>query len=127
MIKLEHVGICAKDTKTLKDWYVRLFNFKVVFDNKQEEPAYFLLMEDGNMIEIYPNEVEGKAVTNAYQGIRHLAFSTDNIEKEYENLIMNNVELINQTVVNNGGVKILFFKDIEGNVLHFIQREKSLY
>ena len=57
-MRLEHVGICAKDTTALKDWYVKLFDFKIVYDNKKPIPTYFLLMEDESMLEIYPMEQE---------------------------------------------------------------------
>ena len=38
MLYLEHVGISAKDTKSLKDWYVKHFDLEVVYDNKKEKP-----------------------------------------------------------------------------------------
>ncbi|HHW02423.1 MAG TPA: VOC family protein [Thermoanaerobacterales bacterium] len=126
MLNLEHVGICAKDTVALKDWYVRLFNLKVVYDNKKEKPTFFLMLPDGGLIEIYPAEVSSESVNNKYQGIRHLAFGTDNIEKEYENLLKNNVEILTELSTNAKGVKTVFFKDIEGNIIHFIQRPEPL-
>src|SRR5690554_3885389 len=100
MLKLEHVGICAIDTKALKDWYVKLFNFKIVYDNKKNNPTFFLLMEDGSMIEIYPAEEKGSAVSNKNQGIRHLSFSTDNAEKDYKKLLEHDVEIIEELKVS---------------------------
>lgn len=127
MITLEHVGIAAKDTEALKDWYIKLFDFKIVYDNKKERPTYFLLMEDNSMIEIYPADHETEVVGNKYQGIRHLSFGTDNIEKEFENLMKYEVEMIDGLKENDKGIKTIFFKDIEGNIIHFIQRPESLY
>lgn len=127
MLSLEHVGVCAKNTVALKDWYVKLFNLKIVYDNKKEVPTFFLLMEDNSMIEIYPAENDVAVVSNKYQGIRHLAFGTDNIEKEYDNLLKNNVEIIDPIKEGSNGVKTVFFRDLEGNVIHFIYRPKSLY
>lgn len=40
MLCLEHIGICAKDTKALKDWYIKYFNLEVVYDNKKRK-TYF--------------------------------------------------------------------------------------
>lgn len=127
MLSLEHIGICAKDTIMLKDWYVKLFKLKTVYDNKKEMPTFFLLMDDESMIEIYPADYEMEAVTNKHQGIRHIAFGTDEIEIEYENLKDNNVEIVEELKTSPIGVKTVFFKDIEGNTLHFIQRPESLY
>lgn len=127
MLVLEHVGICAKNTIALKDWYVKLFNFKIVYDNQKEMPTYFLLMEDESMIEIYPMDFTGELRSNKHQGIRHLAFGTDNAEKEYENLLNNDVEIIEELKVNPNGVKTVFFRDPEGNIIHFIERPTRLY
>lgn len=127
MLSLEHVGICAKDTIGLKDWYVKVFDFKIVYDNQKEMPTYFLLMEDESMIEIYPAEKDTAVGINKDQGIRHLAFGTDNIEAEYENLKKHQVEIIEDLKANPKGVKTVFFRDIEGNILHFIQRPTPLF
>lgn len=127
MIGLEHVGICARDTISLKAWYVNLFQFKIVYDNQKEKPTFFLLMEDGSMIEIYPMETEGVAGDNKRQGLRHLAFETDDIEKQYNRLIEYKVEIIEDLKVSPTMVKTVFFKDLEGNIIHFIQRPKPLY
>ncbi|SCY32685.1 VOC family protein [Alkaliphilus peptidifermentans] len=126
MLTLEHVGICANNTKLLKDWYIQLFNFKVVYDNQKEMPTYFLLMDDESMLEIYPMDHSTETKTNKHQGIRHIAFGTDNAEKEYENLMKNNVEIIDELKSNPKGIKTIFFKDPEGNIIHFIERPTPL-
>ena len=128
MISIEHIGIASKNTKELKDWYVKVFNFEVVYDNKKDNPTYFLKVGVESMIEIYPmkNQVNND-VDKTYQGLRHISFSTDKIEKENENLIKNEVNIIDPLDDNKKGVKTIWFKDIEGNILHFIEREKSLY
>lgn len=127
MIGLEHVGICAADTNALKDWYIKLFNFKIAYDNKKEKPTYFLLMDDNSMLEIYPAAENGEKRGNKAQGVRHLAFGTDNIERDYELLKSNNVEIIDALKIGSNGVKTVFFRDLEGNIIHFIQRVKDLY
>lgn len=127
MIGLEHVGICARDTIALKDWYVELFGFKVVYDNKKETPTFFLLMDDDSMLEIYPMENPGGSLDNKHQGIRHLAFETDEIEVQYKRLLDFNVEILDELKASPSSVKTVFFKDIEGNIIHFIQRPKALY
>lgn len=128
MLSLEHVGISANDTIALKNWYVKLFNLKVVYDNKKEKPTYFLLMPDGGgLIEIYPANSLSEKVDNNKQGIRHLAFGTDDIEKEYKKLLDNNVEIVTELSTSSKGVKTVFFRDPEGNILHFIQRPEPLY
>lgn len=126
MVTLEHVGICSQDTRKLKDWYITLFSFRIVYDNQKEMPTYFLAMEDNNMLEIYPAETDTKTTDNKHQGIRHLAFGTDQIEEAYQNLLDHQVEIIEPLKANDKGVKTVFFRDLEGNIIHFIQRPESL-
>lgn len=126
MVRLEHVGICANNTVALKDWYVRVFNFSVVYDNQKEMPTYFLALEDGNMLEIYPAEVTVGKPTNKYQGVRHLALGTDVIEEVYQNLLHHQVEILEELKCSSKGIKTVFFRDLEGNVLHLIQRPEPL-
>ncbi|MGE5583667.1 MAG: VOC family protein [Bacillota bacterium] len=127
MIGLEHVGICAKNTVALKEWYVNRFGFKTVYDNKKDNPTFFLLMADESMLEIYPMETAVNPGANKFQGIRHLAFGTDDIEKEYRKLLADKVEIIEDLKTSAKGVKTVFFRDPEGNIIHFIQRPEKLY
>lgn len=125
-IGMEHVGICAKDTMALKDWYVKVFNFEVVYDNKKNPPTFFLKLSDNSMIEIYSADEEGQFGSNKVQGIRHIALSVENFEEEYKSLLDNGVEIIEEAKTSGSGVKTAFFKDIEGNILHFISRPAPL-
>ncbi len=127
MITLEHIAICAKDTTSLKDWYLNLFDFKVIYDNKKERPTFILLLEDDSMIELYPADKETAIVDNKHQGIRHIAFGTDDIEKEYRNLMNDEVDIIEPLKTSPKGTSTFFFRDIEGNIIHFVQRPERLY
>jgi len=121
MLCLEHIGICAEDTVTLKDWYVKHFNLEVVYDNKKEKPTYILKFPDGGLLEIYSAQSKNVLYNNTHQGIRHLAFGCDNIEAEYERL--KNCVSIEKGLSDNGkGVKTFFLRDPEGNIIHYVQR-----
>ena len=30
---IEHIAVCSKDTAALKDWYIKVFGMKQVYDN----------------------------------------------------------------------------------------------
>ena len=47
---IEHIAICARDTKALADWYVQTFDFKVVLDNGAG--TYFVKAPGGAVFEI---------------------------------------------------------------------------
>ena len=78
------------------------------------------------MLEIYPAETNTPNTDNKHQGIRHLAFGTDQIEEAYQKLLEHQVEIIEPLKANDKGVKTVFFRDLEGNIIHFIQRPESL-
>ena len=121
MVKLDHIGICASNTKILKDWYVKLFEMDIVYDNKKEMPTYFL-QYDGGMIEIYAAESSVEPVSNKHQGIRHLSFLTEDLVAAHSRLVEANVEIIEPLKEHANGSKTVFFRDPEGNIIHYIQR-----
>lgn len=127
MISLEHVGICAADTIKLKDWYIKIFGMKVVYENKKQQPTFILGFENNIALEIFPADEISIQPGKKHQGIRHLAFYSDNIEEMYDYLKNNNVNIIGEINVSSSGAKSLFFTDIEGNIIHLICRNKKLF
>ncbi|MHB1394706.1 MAG: VOC family protein [Clostridia bacterium] len=125
MLCLEHIGICAIDTVSLKNWYVKYFNLEVVYDNKKEKPTFMLQFPDGGVLEIYAAEFKNDICSNKHQGIRHLALGSDTIEAEYERL-KNNICIEKELSANAKGVKTFFFRDLEGNLIHYVQRPTPL-
>lgn len=121
---MEHTAIFAKDTKALADWYVKVFAFEIVYDNGKG--TYFVAAPDKSMIEICVADTEPVKASVSDFGIRHIALSTDNIEEMVETLLNEGVEVITPFKMSPNGVGTFFFRDIEGNILHLIQRPKPL-
>ena len=122
---IEHIAVCAKDTAALKDWYVKMFDFKVVYDNGKG--TYFVAAPDGSMIEIIVADKDmGKNEPND-SGVRHFALSVtdDGFEKMVEKLKAEGVEVVTDVKEKNG-IKTFFFRDIEGNIFHLIYRPNPL-
>lgn len=125
MVKgIEHIGIAARDTAALKDWYVRLFDFTQVYDNGKG--TYFLKAQDGSMIEFIKATEETDKFTEKALGFRHLALAVDDFEGMLEILTKENVEVVTAPVVAPNGNKTFFFRDPEGNILHLIYRPQPL-
>jgi len=123
---IEHIGICSRDTEALKNWYMQLFHLKVVYENAKSPKTYFLSLEDGSMIEIYPSDSPSEKADNKTQGIRHLAFIPENFEEMSKTLLNSGVEIVEAAKTSPAGIKTIFFRDPEGNIIHLIDRPTPL-
>lgn len=125
MIGIEHLGIFSKDSAALKDWYIKLFGWKQVYDNGKG--TYFLAADDGTMIEFCMGNEDGGIHSPSTTGIRHIAISVDDFEGTVEKVRAIGAEVVTEPVLNNKGVGTMFFRDPDGNILHLIYRENPLY
>lgn len=123
-IGIEHVGIFSKDTKALKDWYIDMFGWKVVYDNGKG--TYFLKADDGGMIEFVQSDVDGGKQEMKATGIRHIAISVDNFDELTDKLLKAGVKVLTEAAVSAKGIGTMFFEDPDGNVLHLINRPAPL-
>jgi glyoxylase I family protein len=120
---LEHIGLAARDTIALKDWYERVLGARVIFNNGQTPPAFFIELPGGAVIEIYEGDFTLKETSdNALHGWRHLALRVDSIENAKAELEKRGVKFDQPVKPAGGGGRVLFFRDPEGNLLHFVER-----
>ena len=120
---LEHIGLAAQDTTALKDWYERVLGARVVFNNGENPPAFFVELPGGAWIEIYQGNFGVKEIAdNKLQGWRHLALSVASIEKAQCELESRGVKFTEPVKPAGGGGRVLFFQDPEGNLLHLVER-----
>lgn len=122
---IEHVGIYAEQSKALADWYVYMFEGRIVYENAQKG-TYFVAFADNSMIEICKSETDMEKTAMAEPGIRHLALTVDDFEGFVEKIRAENLEILADAKVAPNGVKTIFFRDIAGNILHLIQRPQPL-
>lgn len=124
---IEHTAIAAKDSKALADWYVKTFGCKIVYDNGKG--TYFPAFENGSMFEIIqatedkPDDIETTA------GIRHIALTVTS--EAFDELVQilkkdERVTEVHDVTVNDKGLKLYWFRDIEGNLMHLIYRPTPL-
>ena len=123
---VEHIGLPARDTVALKDWYVRVLGAKLRFDNGQTPPAFFLELSGGLMIEIYgATGSVADTANNGVAGWRHLALRVASIEAAQAELALRGVSFTGEPKPAGGGGRVLFFADAEGNLLHLVERPKE--
>lgn len=125
MIKgIEHVGLLARNTEYLKEWYVRVFGFRLVLDNGKE--TFFIMAPDKSMIELIKTNEEGGILGPKISGFRHLAFTVDEFDETVDKLKHEKIEIISEPKTSQDGTKIFFFRDPEGNILQLINRPNVL-
>jgi glyoxylase I family protein len=123
---VEHLGLPASNPTQLKDWYVNVLGASVVFENGQTPPAFFLKLPGGLMLEIYQSESTLRETSNnSLAGFRHLALQVSSIEQAKAELESKGVTFTEQVKPAGGGGRVLFFRDGEANLLHFVERPKD--
>lgn len=124
MIGIEHIAIFAKDTKALSNWYKDMFEGEIVYDNGKG--TYFVAFADKSMIEFCSASGENNPTALEEAGIRHIAISTDDFDNLCKKVIESGVEILKPATVSDKGIGTIFFRDIEGNILHLISRPTPL-
>lgn len=119
--KLDHIGLATNNQEEDVNFYLNVmgFHIKGKFQNG-DDIVYFLENDFGTIYEIYPDE-------NANGKIDHIAFSSNDIEKDYicakengYNICTNGIEKID-TFWNNG-IKYFKIKTPGGEEVEFCQK-----
>jgi len=125
-ISLEHVAIPAGDPLALKNWYLRVLGAREIWDNGQNPPTCLIALHQGGWFEIYAAEsAPAGRGNNKLAGFRHVALRVDSIEAAKAELEKRGVSFTEEIRPAAGGVRVLFFEDLEGNLLHLVERPKD--
>jgi catechol 2,3-dioxygenase-like lactoylglutathione lyase family enzyme len=117
---IEHVAIFSHDTEKLKIWYERVLGFKTVFSNGKG--TFFLKAPESGMIELVQTDKLTDVFDDEVSGIRHIALTVDNFDQMVEKIRLEMVSIISEPERQASTVRTFFFRDPDGNVLHFIER-----
>ena len=77
------------------------------------------------MLEIIPSLGERAPQTMKDPGLRHLAVKVDDFDAGFQKLKQLGVKFLTEPYDNMGN-RLVFFTDVDGNILHLIAREKPL-
>jgi len=122
----EHFGLASADPTALSQWYVSHLDAKIVFALESESPAYFAELPGGFVIEIYKAAAPAAAPSNNRDaGWRHLALQVESLQTTADALKARHVEFETEIKKAAGGGQILFFRDLDGNLLHLVERPKG--
>ena len=120
---VEHLGLAARDTVGLKDWYVNVLGAQIIFTDNASPPTFFVQLNGGATFELYPSNSALKETSdNKLAGLRHIALRVDSIESAKAQLETRGVKFSEPVKPAGGGGHVLFFQDCEGNLLHLVER-----
>lgn len=121
-IFVEHIALVAKDPPALKSWYERVLGGKTLFDDGKTPLTCHVSL--GNVwFEIYAADKSVPETSdNKLAGFRHIALRVDSVDAAKVEFEKRGVKFTEAERPAAGGGKVLFFKDPEGNLLHFVER-----
>ncbi|WP_199726761.1 MULTISPECIES: methylmalonyl-CoA epimerase [unclassified Aquimarina] len=115
MNKIEHIGIAVKDIDKSNSLYEQLLGVapykQEIVESESVITSFFKVGE--NKIELVASTKEdgpiGKFISKKGEGIHHIAFDVDDIEKELERLEKEGFQLINKTPKKGADNKLVAF------------------
>jgi glyoxylase I family protein len=119
---VEHVAIATKDPQRLARWYVEHLNFAPLLDTGA---TVYIKAPNSVILEFVAAENTALRPGIRDAGIRHIAFSVDDLEAARAQLKSRGIEFEPEAIVRPG-IRLHFFRDLEGNHLHLVCREESL-
>jgi glyoxylase I family protein len=122
-ISLDHLAIPASNPAALKNWYLRVLGAREIWNNGQNPPTCLIALPHGGWFEIYAAEsLPTGRDNNQLAGFRHVALRVDSIEAAKAELEKRGVSFTEEIRPAAGGGRVLFFEDLEGNLLHLVER-----
>jgi methylmalonyl-CoA/ethylmalonyl-CoA epimerase len=131
--KIEHIGIAVKDLNASNELFKKLFgkeHYKVeTVESEGVSTSFFMLGE--TKIELLEasnsNSAIARFIEKKGEGIHHIAYEVDNIEKEMERLKDEGFELIHQQPKDGADNKKICFlhpKSTNGVLVELCQEKK---
>ncbi|HUA67411.1 MAG TPA: VOC family protein [Candidatus Saccharimonadales bacterium] len=125
-IFIEHIAVPAADPTRLKNWYLRVLGAREIWNNDQNPPTFLIALPKGGWFEIYAAEaILAERGNNKLAGFRHVALRVDSMDVVKTELEKCGVKFDEEIRPAAGGGRVLFFKDLEGNLLHLVERPKD--
>jgi glyoxylase I family protein len=118
---LEHTAIACSDPKALSSWYLKYLGFSPLLDTGN---TIYIRSANGVVLEFVFADTHPPAPLIRDAGLRHIAFTADDLNSARDELQASGVEFVEERLLL--GMRLLFFRDPEGNFLHLVQREIPL-
>ena len=117
-LRIHHVAIICSDYERSKRFYVEVLGLRIIAENFRADRGSYkldLALDDGKQIELFsfPDPPLRASYPEA-RGLRHLAFSVDNIDDAVAALRVCNVACEVTRIDQATGKRFTFFHDPDG-------------
>jgi len=126
-MKMEHVALNVKDPVAMAAWYEKHLGMKVV-RKLDKHPFTHFLADDGAtmLIEIYNNPPDAVPPYSTMNPLLiHLAFATDNPEKDRTALVKAGATYVEETKLPDGSL-VIMLRDPWGLAIQLCWRTKPM-
>lgn len=142
MSNLRHIGIFVKDLERMADFYQKLLDMEIIYDEIEQGDYLRTLLQIPNevlfhiikmknknslvieLLQYVSSKCHEKEVTNI--GLSHLAITIDNLDEIYIKLKNDGIGFNTPPMTSPyGNVKLCFCKDPEGNFLELVEDIKN--
>lgn len=125
---IAHIALVVEDYDPAIDFYTRKLNFDLIEDTKLSETKRWVLVAPKGSKEckiLLAKAVgEQKNTIGSQSGGRVFLFlHTDNFDRDYQNLINQNIKIFRQPSLEEYG-KVCVFEDLYGNLWDLIEKSE---
>jgi catechol 2,3-dioxygenase-like lactoylglutathione lyase family enzyme len=127
--KIVHIAIVVNDYDEAIDFYTRKLNFELVEDTRLSDTKRWVLVRPQGsecclLLAKAANEEQQSRIGNQTGGRVFLFLHTDNFERDYQNLLGQNVKIVRPPVVEEWGT-VAVFADMYGNLWDLIEPKEK--
>jgi uncharacterized glyoxalase superfamily protein PhnB len=123
---IAYIALLVDDYDNAIEYYTQKLNFKLIEDTVLSETKRWVLVAPAGssgcrlLLAKAVNEIQKNSIGNQSGGRVFLFLHTDDFERDYQNLLENEVSIIRQPIDEAWG-RVLVFQDKYGNLWDLIQ------
>ena len=123
---IAHIALVVDDYDEAIEFYTKKLHFNLIEDTKLSETKRWVRIAPKGSVECSlllakaSDEEQKSRVGNQTGGRVFLFLYTDNLEKDYQNLLFENIKIIREPSIETFG-KVLVFEDLYGNLWDMIE------
>ena len=127
---LAHIAILVDDYDRAIALYTKKLHFELIEDTKMSEEKRWVLVrpkgakECSLLLAKGVNDVQKSRIGNQTGGRVFLFLHTDDFQRDYQNLLKNQIKIVREPSVEEYGT-VAVFEDIYGNLWDLIESKKS--